>query len=71
MMTTDDFARELKIYDSEKNDIRESAAAVVHRHGRFHFDGNPINVSGTALRQMCGHRGIPVEFFTNVMTPAE
>jgi hypothetical protein len=54
---------DIKAYDSRKRDEYAGSEAVVHCNGGFYFNGSPIEVTDTALRQLCKFCGIPTDFF--------
>ena len=62
---------QIQKYDAAKRDVAAEAAVVEYGNGQFRFDDEPIRVTRTALRQLCGLAGIPADFFTEKMTPAE
>ena len=62
---------QIQAYDAAKRDVTAEASAVEYGNGGFRFDDKPMRVTHTALRQLCALAGIPPDFFSERMTPAE
>lgn len=61
----------LEAYDAMKRDEPAGADAIAHCNGGFYFNGRPIGVTDTALRQLCGFCEIPADFFRDALTASE
>jgi len=61
----------IRNYDAAKRDVAAEAAALEYGDNAFRFHGAPIRMTPTATRQALGLCGIPADFFTDRLTPAE